>query len=137
MPKFPAASDSYPVVLAVTPDPNDPEVLESTLKNWSVRCARTCTEALDFLRESECNVVVCEKELPDGGWHDLVAGISQLKTSPPVVVMSGGADEIMWAEVLRNGGFDLISKPLESREVRRIMPSAEMHSSRRRLAANA
>jgi DNA-binding NtrC family response regulator len=137
MPKLPPASDSCPVVLAVTPDPNDPKILESTLQNWSVRRARTCTEALAFLKRSECNVVVCEKELPDGGWHDLIAGMSRLKSSPPVVVMSGSADESMWAEVLRNGGFDLISKPLESRELKRIMPSAEMHSSRRRLAANA
>ena len=127
MPRGSAAAESAPVLLAVSPDPKDPEVLETNLKGWSVRRAASCTDALAILQESVCDVILCEKDLPDGGWRDLLAGLGAGKNALPLIVMSGAADESMWAEVLRDGGFDLLAKPLEDREVCRVLPSARMH----------
>jgi two-component system, NtrC family, response regulator HydG len=127
MPGHTAAAESASVLLAVSSDPKDPEVLEVNLKGWRVHWAPTCNDALAILKQSACDVVLCERELPDGGWRDLLAGLGALRDALPLVVMSGAADESMWAEVLRDGGFDLLAKPLEDREVCRVLPTARLH----------
>jgi DNA-binding NtrC family response regulator len=127
MPRGSAAAESGPILLAVSSDPQDPEVLETNLKGWSVRRAVSCTDALSMVRQSACDVIICDKDLPDGGWRDLLAGLGALKNALPLVVMANAADESLWAEVLRDGGFDLLAKPLEHGEVCRVLPSARMH----------
>jgi two-component system response regulator AtoC len=129
--------ESAPILLAVSSDPRDPEVLESHLHGWRVQRADSCSDALAILRRSMCDVVLCERDLPDGCWRDLLNGLGALRDTLPVVVMSAAADESMWAEVLREGGFDLLSKPLETHEVCRVLPIARVHSSHRHSATHA
>jgi two-component system response regulator FlrC len=121
-----------PVLLAVSSDPKDPELLESNLKGWRVHRARTCNDALSKLRESACDVILCDNNLPDGGWRDLLARLGALQAALPVVVMSSAADETMWAEVLRDGAFDLLAKPLENQEICRVMSSAQIRGAQAR-----
>lgn len=117
-----------PVLLAVCSDPKDREFVEVSLKSWRVYGAGTCREALSTLREMDCDVVLCEHNLPDGCWRDVLTGLGTLTAALPVVVMSGAADESMWAEVLREGGFDLLAKPLKDTEICRVLPNAHAHS---------
>jgi|SwirhisoilCB3_FD_contig_61_2837709_length_421_multi_2_in_0_out_0_1 DNA-binding NtrC family response regulator len=121
-----------PVVLAVSSDPKDPEILESNLKGWRVHRAATCNDAASKLRESSCDVVLCDNNLPDGGWRDLLALLGALNAALPVVVMSSAADESMWAEVLRGGAFDLLAKPLEKEDICRVLSSAQTRSAQAR-----
>lgn len=127
----------FPVLLAVSSDPRDPELLESNLHGWRVQRADNCSQALAILSRSSCDVILCERDLPDGCWRDLLNGLGALRDAMPLVVMSAAADESMWAEVLREGGFDLLAKPLETDEVRRVVPTARVHSSHRQVATHA
>jgi DNA-binding NtrC family response regulator len=121
-----------PVLLAVSSDPSDPEIVELNLKGWRVHRAGTCNDAFSKLRESACDVILCDKNLPDGGWRDLLAGLGAIQAALPVVVMSRAADESMWAEVLREGAFDLLPKPLEHWEMCRVLASAQTRSAKTR-----
>lgn len=135
MPGQTAVPESAPVLLAVSSDPKDPEVLELNLKGWRVHRAATCSGALTRLRESACDVILCEKNLSDGSWRDLLAGLGALRDALPMVVMSGAADESMWAEVLRDGGYDLLAKPLETEEICRVVASARLRGAQSRFLA--
>jgi DNA-binding NtrC family response regulator len=130
MPQAGSASESRAVILAVSPDMEDPKVVEATLPGWSVYRARTCQEAVTILNSSPFDVVLCERDLPDGGWHDLLDRTRELRDAPPVVVMSRAADECMWAEVLSLGGFDLLMKPLETGDLQRLASGVQSHNSR-------
>jgi DNA-binding NtrC family response regulator len=121
-----------PVLLAVSSDPKDPEVLDFCLKGWRVHRATTCSDASSKLSESACDVILCDKSLPDGGWRDLLARAEALSTSVPVVVMSHAADESMWADVLREGAFDLLAKPLDQKEICRVVSRARIRSAQAR-----
>ena len=76
------------------------------------------------LLKSGPNLVLCEKDLPDGTWKDVFREAGGLDNPPPVVVVSRLADERLWAEVLNLGGFDVLLKPFEHSEVRRVMGMA-------------
>ena len=80
--------------------------------------------ALHIQRGSQPRVVVCERDLPDGDWRDVLKIAASLLSPPPVVVTFRLADEYLWAEVLNLGGYDVLAKPLDKQEVRRTLSLA-------------
>lgn len=66
-------------------------------------------------------VIVCERQLPDGDWRDVLALALDLPHPPAVIVTCRHADEYLWAEVLNLGGYDVLAKPFDEREVIRSL----------------
>jgi DNA-binding response OmpR family regulator len=94
---------------------------------WQVATAGSCQEAVSFLRQSTTFVVFCEHSLPDGSWRLVLDQAANSPVPPLVVVTSRLADDHLWAEVLNLGGFDVLAKPFNEREVRHVMTSAVSH----------
>ena len=127
MNKLPASTPANEniTLLAICPNQEDRRSLKSILEHdrWTIQGAPTLREATRLLHEGPC-LVVCEKDLPDGTWKDVFREARDLDNPPPVVVVSRLADERLWAEVLNWGGFDVLLKPFEVSEVRRVISSA-------------
>jgi AmiR/NasT family two-component response regulator len=62
-------------------------------------------------------VVICETDLPDGSWKDMLAQFARMDCPPFLVVVSRFADERLWSEVLNLGAYNVLAKPLSTREV--------------------
>ena len=122
--KFPTGEDFQESVAVhiVSSDPDDGEVLRQILdkSGCQVIWSGSVAEAGPELGKKPC-VVVCERDLPDGTWRDLLALTGGLADKAPVLVASRVADENFWAEVLNCGGFDVLAKPFDSREVSRAV----------------
>jgi DNA-binding response OmpR family regulator len=86
--------------------------------------AGTCREALDRIADRTADIVISASELPDGTWRDILAASQQLPIPPPVLIASRLADELLWAEVLNLGAFDLIARPFDTRELGWVVMSA-------------
>jgi DNA-binding response OmpR family regulator len=117
MAKEPIAKQS---VLAVLPFGEDRTVLKQILGHsiWEVRFTATFDEARNALHTFSFGVVISEGRLPDGlGWKDLLREIQDVAASPPLIVVDRLADELLWAEVLNLGGYDVLVKPFEIKEV--------------------
>jgi DNA-binding response OmpR family regulator len=82
---------------------------------------RTCTEVRGRLERTIPRVILCDSDLPDGNWKDVLEMAASLHDPPPVIVTSRLADEYLWAEVLNLGGYDVLSKPLDARELERTL----------------
>jgi DNA-binding response OmpR family regulator len=89
-----------------------------------VHHARTYRDAIAQIRNDPIAVVLSEAELPDGSWRDLIAGLRLIASPPSLIVISRLADACLWAEVLNLGGYDLLLKPLDCMEVRRVVEAA-------------
>jgi DNA-binding response OmpR family regulator len=72
-------------------------------------------------------VVICEKDLPDCTWQEILEELAALKHPPPLIVTSRLADERLWAEVLNLGGYDVLMKPFDPVEVVRVVSLAWRH----------
>jgi CheY-like chemotaxis protein len=92
---------------------------------WSMRWARTCREAGALVREESPCAVLCERDLPDGTWKDVLDAIEQAGHASCLIVVSHLADESLWAEVLNLGGFDVLAKPFDRQEVLWSLRGAE------------
>jgi DNA-binding response OmpR family regulator len=116
-------------VLVVSPFDEDHVFLNYILghSNWEIHAARSCREALEILRQSPIPVVICESEMAEITWKDLLAELGQLQEPPLLIVTSRLADESLWAEVLNLGGYDVLMKPFDRTEVVRTISLAWMH----------
>jgi DNA-binding NtrC family response regulator len=97
---------------------------------WAIQRVPDCLQFLVHIFRVLPHVVLCDQDLPDGSWRDIVGIAETLYSPPPVIVSSRAADERLWAEVLNLGGFDLLAAPLDPVEVRRAVEIAWEHSTR-------
>jgi DNA-binding NtrC family response regulator len=113
-------------VLAVSPTPEDHRALLAIFQHsrWELRTATTCAEARKTLNECVVPVVLSEYRLDDGDWRDVLNAANQSGSPCRVLVMSRNADERVWAEVLNEGGYDCLAKPLRADEVFRVVSLA-------------
>ncbi|MEK7408052.1 MAG: hypothetical protein AAB225_23520 [Acidobacteriota bacterium] len=116
-------------VFSVSPFEEDRIRLDQVFagSGWKARGVRTCREALTLLRKNAAPVVICERDLPDGNWKDIWDALTLLTDPPALIVTSRLADEYLWAEVLNLGGWDVLAKPLDEKEVVRAVDSARRH----------
>ena len=116
-------------VLAVGATNEDQTNLENifTEWGWELHRVRTRREAHAFLDRNPVGVVISERELPEGGWREMLDDLQQRSEPPALVVTSRLADESLWAEVLNMGGYDVLAEPLDSEEVTRVVSAAARH----------
>ena len=107
-------------VLFISPFPRDAAALQEILED-GVDHVFNLKQARNRLKVKQFDAILCESVLEDGVWMDtlLLAG-----ESVPVVVTDQCATERLWAEVLNRGAYDLLVKPFERCEVRRILQGA-------------
>jgi DNA-binding response OmpR family regulator len=122
----PSASHRGVTVLSVSALPDDQLHLRRLFDHtkWALFEARTCREAVAILRRQRVGVVICEEELPDGDWRDLLRQLRAIPDVPYLIVTSRLADEQMWVEVLDGGGFNVLEKPFDSTELFRVVSLA-------------
>jgi len=130
-------------VLVVSPHHDDHNVVRRLLQHgqWEVIRATNLREAFEEIELASPAVIVCERDLPDGTWRDVLRRVSETKASPSVIVTSRHADETLWADVLNSGGYDVLPKPFDRGEAIRVLAMAWRYACglRRRpvMAANA
>jgi len=71
--------------------------------------------------QSMAPVILCDRDLPETNWREAVRSLAALPHRPVVILLSKVADEYLWNEVFRIGGFDILARPLRTEEVRRAV----------------
>jgi len=115
----PAPIDGDPVIsLAVSPFEADLSFLQRMFDDadWKLFTAHTYTEGMVQLSRELIPVVLCECQLPDGNWKDVLSRLAPTLEPPRLIVVSHHADERLWLEVLNLGGFDLLATPFREVE---------------------
>jgi DNA-binding response OmpR family regulator len=118
----PLRPEGGPVVLVVCPHDDDRARLRGILEELAfvLHEAQTWDEGRSILSNSPVPVVICECTLPDATWKDVLSEIAGLANPPRLIVISALADEYLWSEVLNLGGYDVLPKPLDEKEVARV-----------------
>ncbi len=113
-------------LLVISPHKDDRSAVSQILQNpcWRIEHAASLEDAGKRLHERFASVILCETTLPDGSWKDLLARLHDLPVRPSVVVISRHANDDLWADVLSSGGYDVLSKPFDRRELVRVVGMA-------------
>ena len=66
-------------------------------------------------------VILCDRDLPGNGWRGMVEGLASSPHRACVILVSAVVDTYLWNEVVRTGGFDVLSKPIRDDDVARAV----------------
>ena len=91
---------------------------------WNIQFTTSLGEAKLLLMGERIAVVLCETELSDGRWVDVLNEIRRSGRRPRLIVAASHADESLWAEVLNLGGYDVLEMPFQTQEVVRVLSLA-------------
>lgn len=117
------------IVLFVSPCPGDHVILQQIFasSNWQLEAALTAVDALAIVdgNPGGTAAVICDHQLPPHDWRWLLFQLGRLPAPPNLIVCSRIADDLLWAEVLNLGAFDLLlAEPFDPEEVLRVTASA-------------
>lgn len=114
------------LVLCISASRDDQAALRRILDGiaWQLWVVSNCHEAINQLRRGAVSIILCDSELEDGSWKDVLNHIRGVTHPPLLVVTSRLADEYLWAEVLNLGGYDVLAKPFNKREVHHVLTTA-------------
>lgn len=113
-------------ILIVSPYAEDSTAMREIFHNsgWIIDRTAGAREAASYLTQRVPSIVICERDLPDGNWKDLLQKSDCFDEAPLMLVTSRNADEGLWAEVLNLGGYDVLVKPFDRSEVTRVVSMA-------------
>jgi len=115
------------IILAIVPPGDDRTTLKEVLTptNWQVMFSNTFREAQTALRTFSISVVLSDSHLLDGySWRDVLQELSAAPSPILLIVADRLADEALWAEVLNLGGYDVLARPFDPRELLHAVAAA-------------
>ncbi|MBI4874694.1 MAG: hypothetical protein HY822_08675 [Acidobacteria bacterium] len=115
-------------LLVVGSSADELRILRLLFPEWIVCRAKSASEAQVCLQSAPVTAILTERDLPDGGWKDVLLSEMPERPIPPAVVISAQADDRLWSEVLNLGGHDVLLKPLDPAEVLRVLHTAVRRS---------
>jgi len=115
-----------PLALVVDDEPDICELLAITLERMNI-ATETCGDlntARSKLQKQRFQLCLTDMKLPDGDGLDLVEWIQQQGLALPVAVITAHGNVETAVRALKLGAFDFISKPIDLKNLRRLIVSA-------------
>jgi len=94
---------------------------------WNLQTSASLRSAVTVLGKDGLHIVVCEKNLGNDSWRDMLDCVRRQPDPPSLIVTSRVADDYLWAEALNLGAYDVLAAPFEPAEVVRVLSSAWLH----------
>jgi len=118
-------------VVALVVEPSDRDLLRAaaTTNQWHIAFANSAAEAQTLLTKSQVPVLVCDRDLLAPDWGSDVEQLSAVSPRTCILLVSKVADEYLWNEVVRRGGYDVLYKPLQQDELIRGVKLAWTYNS--------
>ena len=96
-------------------------------EKWKLAAASDVQQAVYMLQGQQIPLAISESDVLPGSWRELWQQMSSMPHLPLLIVTSRLADERLWAEVLNEGGWDVLAQPFDRTEVIRVVESAFRH----------
>src|SRR5271156_3325342 len=119
-------SDHAITLLALLAEDQDRSVVSGVCSgnHWDVSFATTVEEAGRTSGEVKPQVVLFDRDLAGSGWREAVSTFAALWPRACIMLISRVKDDYLWNEVVSNGGYDILPKPLRADEVCRVVKLA-------------
>jgi DNA-binding NtrC family response regulator len=114
-------------ILLVDDDPGILSYLEDTLSTfgYNVIPKPDAQSALSVIREGKkVDLVVTDYSMPGMGSHEYFTALKQALPTVPIIILTGYGSADIERKLLNIGRFEYASKPVEARELDRIVKAA-------------
>jgi FixJ family two-component response regulator len=115
-------SSRLTIVSALASDTDRSLVADLSRRNqWKVYSVADASEAVARVDRERPHIVLYDRDLSDADWRGVTAALGGAAPNACVVLISRVADDYLWNEVVRSGGYDVLTKPLREDEVVRAV----------------
>ena len=113
-------------LVAITDRPDESATLQqiATDYRWRISIVASSEGAITALNEQPTPLVICDRDLEGEDWREVLARIAALPQAVCVLLASRVVDDYLWRQVIRNHGYDVVSKPFQPEELRRAVTFA-------------
>ena len=70
------------------------------------------------------HIILLDRDLADGDWRDSLSACASSSAGVCTILISRVTDDYLWNEVVGNGGYDVLVKPLREQNVQRAVKFA-------------
>ncbi|RAJ85706.1 two-component system response regulator HydG [Chitinophaga dinghuensis] len=98
-----------------------------TKHGFAVETTMTGTAALKMMKEKRFDLVLCDYRLKDTDGAQLLQDIRQINPETIVIIITGYTDVRVAVEMVKNGAYDYLSKPLYPDEILTLVHKAFAH----------
>ncbi len=102
-----------PVILHVDPSTADRDAIREALasqETWTIEGAASYEEARDRLQLHPIDLILCESDLGDGEWRDLLSAVRSRHLTTPVLIISSHMTVESAAQAARDGAEAVLVK---------------------------
>jgi two-component system NtrC family response regulator len=116
-------------ILLIDDEPAQITSIKSFLKrrNYSILTASSGEEGLTFIDDGNVDLVLTDFRMPDMNGLEVVKNIKNLNPEIPVVVITAFSDTKDAVQVMKEGAFDYLSKPVDLDELEMLVSKAKEH----------
>jgi DNA-binding NtrC family response regulator len=113
-------------IVALVVSDHDREVLNciSNREPVDVHFAESHVDAWEAMNRLNSPVVLYDRDWPNAEWRTAVQALASSHQRSCVILASRVADDYLWQELIRCGGYDLIAKPFRADDVARSLKLA-------------
>ncbi len=95
-----------------------------TKNNFSTSTAHRASEALQTVRETKYDLVLCDFKLPDANGLEVLQKIKILSPETAVIIITGYSDVKTAVLTVKHGAYDYVTKPLYPDEILHTIKNA-------------
>lgn len=125
-------------ILSVPGTDPDRQLLDeiSRRNHWNISFASSSDEAREWLKRSKPQIILIDRDIDGADWRYAVSSLAAASGGACVLLISRVIDDYLWNEVVTNGGYDVLRKPLSENDVMRNVRLAWSYWSSTRQSAN-
>ena len=114
-------------ILLIDDEPAQITSIKSFLKrrDYTVSSANSGPEGIDIVKDGNIDLVFTDYRMPEMNGLEVVQSIHQINPELPVVVITAFSDIKDAVQVMKEGAFDYLSKPIQLDELEILVKKAQ------------
>lgn len=88
---------------------------------WQIFFVNRLDEARPAIERLRPQIVLFDRDAAGAGWRDVMSSLASYATGACIILISTVLDDNLWNEVVCNGGYEVLPKPLREDEVSRAV----------------
>jgi DNA-binding NtrC family response regulator len=119
------SSPAVHIVCLVAEDADRSLVLQLCRRNqWGSSFPESRANAERALHEIKPQIMLFDRDIAGRDWRDFVAGFAAASSGVCIMLLSKVIDDNLWNDLVVNGGYEVLRKPLREDEVTRVVRMA-------------
>lgn len=115
-------SHSSPEILAIVRSSEDKAAVANFAKSngGDAIIVETLEDAAAISVKPYVAVIILDRDLVEEDWRSAVRSLKHHRPAPSVILASPVLDDYLFEEIVKQGGFDIMAKPIQPDELRRV-----------------